>query len=220
MAFAHSTRNGQFATQRSAASRASCPSRPARKLICRAVFNLHDGSSKFAQRDVITKATVDEAAVPLPEPRATSVPLPTFLDALVEATVRVPYSAYATALKERPLFTKACTSLVGFMLGDVIAQQLSHPESLDLLRALRLGMYGLLIDGPIGSNWYDILEQYVFPKEPVSTKAVLAKTALDQVVYASIMTGGCSRTARKAVDMPASSGSDYAGRIAATVCLQ
>jgi hypothetical protein len=38
--------------------------------------------------------------------------------------------------------------------------------------------------------WYDILEKYVYPTEGTSTKAVLAKTALDQVVYATIMTGG------------------------------
>jgi hypothetical protein len=57
------------------------------------------------------------------------------------------------------------------------------------MRAARLGAYGLLIDGPIGSKWYDVLEAYVFPKDPISTKAVLAKTALDQVVYATIMTG-------------------------------
>eukprot|EP00878_Enallax_costatus_P034649 GHUV01038433.1.p1 GENE.GHUV01038433.1~~GHUV01038433.1.p1 ORF type:complete len:155 (-),score=22.53 GHUV01038433.1:13-477(-) len=57
------------------------------------------------------------------------------------------------------------------------------------MRVVRLGAYGLMIDGPIGSMWYDVLEQYVFPKEPLSTKAVLSKTALDQVVYATIMTG-------------------------------
>jgi len=60
----------------------------------------------------------------------------------------------------------------------------------DVLRAARLGAYGFLIDGPIGSIWYDILEKYVYPTEQTSTKAVLAKTALDQVVYATIMTGG------------------------------
>lgn len=59
------------------------------------------------------------------------------------------------------------------------------------MRVVRLGAYGLFIDGPIGSAWYDVLEQHVFPKEPLSTKAVLSKTALDQVVYATIMTGVC-----------------------------
>lgn len=72
----------------------------------------------------------------------------------------------------------------------LITQHFGHPHAaVDILRVVRLAAYGLLIDGPIGSMWYDVLEQYVFPKEPVSTKAVLAKTALDQVIYATIMTG-------------------------------
>lgn len=56
---------------------------------------------------------------------------------------------------------------------------------------MRLGAYGFLIDGPVGSTWYDMLEKYVYPTEQTSTKAVLAKTALDQIVYATIMTGVC-----------------------------
>lgn len=70
-------------------------------------------------------------------------------------------------------------------------QHFSHPGTVDILRAVRLGAYGFLIDGPVGSKWYDILEKYVYPQEQTSTKAVLAKTALDQVVYATIMTGVC-----------------------------
>ena len=69
-------------------------------------------------------------------------------------------------------------------------QHFSHPGAVDVLRAVRLGAYGFFIDGPVGSMWYDILEKYVYPQEQTSTKAVLAKTALDQVVYATIMTGG------------------------------
>lgn len=70
-----------------------------------------------------------------------------------------------------------------------LSQHFSHPGAIDVLRAVRLGAYGFLIDGPVGSIWYDILEKYVYPTEQTSTKAVLAKTALDQVVYATIMTG-------------------------------
>lgn len=70
-------------------------------------------------------------------------------------------------------------------------QHFSHPGAVDILRAVRLGAYGFLIDGPVGSMWYDVLEKCVYPTEGTSTKAVLAKTALDQVVYATIMTGGC-----------------------------
>lgn len=103
-----------------------------------------------------------------------------------------PYYAYASALESRPLLTKACTSCVGFVLGDLLAQHLAHhtgPEALDLLRALRLGVYGLALDGPLGSAWYDLLEAKVNPDRPTATSTVLAKTALDQLVYASIGTG-------------------------------
>jgi hypothetical protein len=34
----------------------------------------------------------------------------------------VPYNAYNRALQAHPLTTKACTSMVGFILGDLIAQ--------------------------------------------------------------------------------------------------
>jgi hypothetical protein len=85
------------------------------------------------------------------------------------------------------------TSFLPVFLPSCALQHFGHPHaSIDIMRAARLGAYGLLIDGPIGSKWYDVLEAYVFPKDPISTKAVLAKTALDQVVYATIMTGVCS----------------------------
>lgn len=113
--------------------------------------------------------------------------------AALEFAVRLlaaPYHAYSGALKKSPLLTKACTSLVGFMLGDLIAQHVgsSHHESMDVLRVLRLGAYGLCLDGPLGSMWYDWLEANVNPTNPTSTSSVLIKTALDQVVYASFGT--------------------------------
>ena len=48
-------------------------------------------------------------------------------------------------------------SCVGFVLGDLLAQHLGHEAGLDALRALRLGLYGLALDGPLGSVWYDWL---------------------------------------------------------------
>ena len=55
-------------------------------------------------------------------------------------------------------------------------------------RSLRLGAYGLSIDGPIGHLWYKLLDKYVYPKDPQCTAAVLLKTAADQVVWAPVMT--------------------------------
>lgn len=61
-----------------------------------------------------------------------------------------------------------------------------------------------MIDGPLGSMWYDVLEQYVCPDEPLSTKAVLGKTALDQVVYATLMTGQQQQDSRRTARRTAS----------------
>ncbi|KAI8465155.1 MAG: hypothetical protein J3K34DRAFT_437888 [Monoraphidium minutum] len=100
-----------------------------------------------------------------------------------------PYHAYVRALEARPLLTKAVTSCAGFMLGDLIAQQLGHhgggAEAFDALRVARLGLYGLCLDGPLGALWYDWLEGAVWPDRPTAAKTVVAKTALDQLVYAS-----------------------------------
>eukprot|EP00878_Enallax_costatus_P000094 GHUV01000127.1.p1 GENE.GHUV01000127.1~~GHUV01000127.1.p1 ORF type:complete len:283 (+),score=59.60 GHUV01000127.1:249-1097(+) len=182
----------QFASQSPCSSVRS--SRPRSGVVCKAVFNLEPKSREVKQqRDVSVKANAGDEALPLPDsqPQQPDIKLtPSFLDALIENTVKVPYVAYSTALREHPLATKACTSMMGFILGDLIAQHFGHPHAaVDIMRVVRLGAYGLMIDGPIGSMWYDVLEQYVFPKEPLSTKAVLSKTALDQVVYATIMTG-------------------------------
>jgi hypothetical protein len=44
------------------------------------------------------------------------------------------------------------------MIGDVIAQSVGHPSAaIDAARVLRLGLYGLCIDGPVGAKWYDYL---------------------------------------------------------------
>jgi hypothetical protein len=57
-------------------------------------------------------------------------------------------------LEQNPFATKAATSLMGFMLGDVLAQNLEGDGVLDLARVMRLGLYGFLLDGPVGHIWY------------------------------------------------------------------
>lgn len=107
---------------------------------------------------------------------------------LLGATLCAPYKWYCDALERRPLVTKAMTSLVGFMLGDIVAQHLASGDALDTLRILRLGAYGLFIDGPVGSLWYEVLEKYICPDDPTSNQAVALKTAADQVIWAPAMT--------------------------------
>ena len=55
-------------------------------------------------------------------------------------------------------------------------------------RCLRLGSYGLTIDGPIGHAWYKLLDKYVYPNDPQCNAAVLLKTAADQIAWAPVMT--------------------------------
>jgi hypothetical protein len=85
----------------------------------------------FERDSVVTHAGGDGVsgaeAVPLPEPEPQPPQidvnwLNTVVNTLVDNTVKAPYIAYSNALKTRPLLTKACTSLVGFVLGDLIAQ--------------------------------------------------------------------------------------------------
>jgi hypothetical protein len=52
------------------------------------------------------------------------------------------------------------------MLGDLLAQHVAAHhgaggESLDIARVLRLGLYGLALDGPLGSLWYDVLVSWL-----------------------------------------------------------
>ena len=61
---------------------------------------------------------------------------------------------YCMSLENRPIVTKACTSLVGFMLGDLLAQKLEGDDLIDMARVMRLGAYGVLLDGPVGHMWY------------------------------------------------------------------
>lgn len=94
---------------------------------------------------------------------------------------------YTRSVETNPVLTKACTSFFGFVLGDVLAQRLTGAD-FSVLRCLRLGTYGLTLDGPLGHIWYQILDKTVWPNDPQSNKAVLAKTAADQLIWAPVMT--------------------------------
>lgn len=66
-------------------------------------------------------------------------------------------------LDERPIFVKSMTSLVGFALGDILAQAISG-NSYNLLRTLRMTLFGILMDGPVGRY---LLQSHIllFPHE-------------------------------------------------------
>jgi protein Mpv17 len=61
------------------------------------------------------------------------------------------WKAYTKMLDERPIIVKSMTSLVGFALGDMLAQVISG-NSYNLMRTLRMTLFGILMDGPIGKH--------------------------------------------------------------------
>lgn len=93
------------------------------------------------------------------------------------------WTSYLALLKEKPILVKSCTSLFGFMIGDLCAQAILGAKY-DVLRTLRLTSFGVLMDGPIGHCWYLFLDKNVFPQAPKTTKAIITKTALDQLIWA------------------------------------
>lgn len=95
--------------------------------------------------------------------------------------------SYNNALAKHPVATKALTSLIGFAIGDRIAQSVTQ-NPFDIYRCLRLSLYGFLIDGPIGHYFYQFLDKNICSDDPKSTRAVVTKTAIDQLIWAPAMT--------------------------------
>ncbi len=51
-----------------------------------------------------------------------------------------------------------------------------------------MSAYGIMIDGPVGHFFYQLLDRKIYPEDPKCTQAVLAKTAIDQFIWAPVMT--------------------------------
>ena len=94
---------------------------------------------------------------------------------------------YLTLLDEKPVFVKSLTSLFGFLIGDICAQ-LIVGSNYDLHRTLRMTLFGILMDGPIGHCWYLFLDTNIFPEASKEPKAIVAKTVLDQLFWAPFFT--------------------------------
>ena len=95
--------------------------------------------------------------------------------------------AYERALESRPVLTKGLTSLIGFAIGDGIAQTLiEHAEMLDVARLIKFSSFGFLIHGTTCHFFYDFLDRVVPGKE---AKPVATKVMVDQILWNPIF--GC-----------------------------
>lgn len=98
------------------------------------------------------------------------------------------WHAYNNSLESSPIMTKALTSLVGFFLGDLLAQKFltnDGSKSLDKGRLARMASFGFLFHGPSGHYFYNFLDRFIPGKSPVN---IVSKIAVDQLLWAPVFT--------------------------------
>ncbi len=79
------------------------------------------------------------------------------------------------------------TSLIGFFLGDLIAQKFLGEKNtvIDKWRLVRMASFGFLVHGPTGHYFYSALDRAIVGKTPVK---VASKVFVDQVLWAPVFT--------------------------------
>lgn len=113
-----------------------------------------------------------------------AVASPLFRDPLATRGGAVPgWAAYNEALDKKPLITKAMTSLVGWALGDLLAQVFIAKTAFDVKRFLTLSAFGFLYHGPSGHFFYNWLDKQI---EGTSGKVVALKVLIDQTLWCPI----------------------------------
>jgi len=94
------------------------------------------------------------------------------------------WASYNNALDEKPLTTKALTSLVGWFLGDLLVQVFMMTEAaLDIKRLVTLSAFGMLWHGPTGHYFYNWLDGKI---PGTDAKSVVTKVAIDQILWCPV----------------------------------
>jgi protein Mpv17 len=93
---------------------------------------------------------------------------------------------YNNVLGEKPILTKACTSLLGFSIGDTLAQKFVNKGSeFDFKRLARMAAFGFLFHGTISHFFYNKLDEVMPGTAPLT---IVKKVFTDQVLWAPIFT--------------------------------
>ncbi|XP_047147764.1 PXMP2/4 family protein 4-like [Vigna umbellata] len=94
---------------------------------------------------------------------------------------------YLRMLETYPLITKSVTSSLVFAASDITSQIITLPSfsaSYDLIRTLRMAIYGLLILGPTQHTWFGFLSK-IFPKTDLAS--TLKKILMGQFILGPII---------------------------------
>lgn len=97
------------------------------------------------------------------------------------------WAMYNARLAVYPITTKAITSLIGFFLGDLVAQKFLGDEgaAFNWARIARMSAFGFLIHGPAGHYFYSFLDRLIVGTSPLK---VASKVAIDQILWAPVFT--------------------------------
>jgi len=91
--------------------------------------------------------------------------------------------AYSNALDEKPITMKALTSLVGWFLGDLLAQLFIQGGPVDWKRLATLSFFGFVYHGPSGHYFYNWLDKQIPGTDAVP---VFSKVFIDQIFWCPI----------------------------------
>ena len=140
-----------------------------------------------SQRPVLKKTsatTANPALVSGLRNKAPASVSPLFRDAALTRGGAVPgWAAYNNALDNTPITAKACTSAVGFFLGDLLAQLFIVKSGIDVRRLVTLSVFGFIYHGPSGHYFYNWLDSKISGTDGVS---VATKVAIDQIFWCPI----------------------------------
>jgi protein Mpv17 len=92
------------------------------------------------------------------------------------------WARYNAMLEAQPLLTKALTSLTGFTIGDILAQNFVNQDGkpYDPMRTIRLGSFGFLVHGTTGHYFYGFLDSKLPGTKP---QTVATKVLIDQTMW-------------------------------------
>lgn len=97
------------------------------------------------------------------------------------------WASYEAALDKNPLLIKGLTSMIGFTLGDMMAQLFIEKKGpYDPIRTARLASFGFLVHGTTSHWFYGKLDGLI---PGTSAGAVASKVGIDQILWNPIF--GC-----------------------------
>lgn len=97
------------------------------------------------------------------------------------------WAIYNSRLACYPITTKAITSLIGFFIGDLVAQKFlgDADAPINWARVARMASFGFLLHGPTGHYFYSMLDRFIIGTSPIK---VASKVVIDQLLWAPVFT--------------------------------